>query len=632
MPGPGSTLGHDNGFVDQWVEAARRRARLQFGALVSVMAASAASLAVLASQARPIPTDPVVSAPKRENPSPTVRVELATAPIRSDPAPRVSAPPPSTASVRRHSMLGPSNTASQPLASRTPANPSPVVPPKEKPPADPVALGRELFARRWKPNDPRSHGGDGLGPVYNADSCLACHFLGGPGGAGPVEANVTVILAEKGVGDYIGDFVRPTSEFDGVTIRRPVEGRSEWERIVPRLREARGLVIHNFGSDPAYVARRTALLELADDPTLGEAHGFPDHCKEMLAQFNTPPLFGLGLIDALPDEVLLLAAKRPLARNTRGHVRRLKEGRIGRFGWRAQAASLDDFVRGACANELGLEVPGQTQASPIVGPTVRPRNLDLDRAECEALTAYIAQLPAPIEQPWTGSSVHEDIERGRRAFQAIGCTNCHRPSLGGIQGIYSDLLLHEMGDDSSASSYGGEPRKSPNDPSDLVERGWRTPPLWGLAASAPYMHDGGAPTIEQAIAQHGGQGALAAQEFSNLPTATRRRILVFLNSLTPPPPDPLVSVESPDCTLAHAADPSIARWRRGLEERARWVEQSLTAAARNVLKAKVEIARKYEKMGRIALALENYHTVADEHPDSVEARFARERIATLERK
>jgi hypothetical protein len=62
-------------------------------------------------------------------------------------------------------------------------------------------LGEELFNREWKPNDPRCHGGDGLGPVYNETSCVACHGLGGPGGAGPSEMNVQILSA---VGTEIG--------------------------------------------------------------------------------------------------------------------------------------------------------------------------------------------------------------------------------------------------------------------------------------------------------------------------------------------------------------------------------------------------------------------------------------------
>src|SRR4029077_1663319 len=63
------------------------------------------------------------------------------------------------------------------------------------PSAEELALGRELFLREWLPNDPRSHGGDGLGPVFNDSSCVACHNLGGPGGGGPASKNVDILSA-----------------------------------------------------------------------------------------------------------------------------------------------------------------------------------------------------------------------------------------------------------------------------------------------------------------------------------------------------------------------------------------------------------------------------------------------------
>ena len=68
----------------------------------------------------------------------------------------------------------------------------------EKP--DPVAVGYEIFNREWLPNDPRSHGGDGLGPVYNDSSCVACHNSGGSGGAGPVSKNIDILSASRNLG------------------------------------------------------------------------------------------------------------------------------------------------------------------------------------------------------------------------------------------------------------------------------------------------------------------------------------------------------------------------------------------------------------------------------------------------
>src|SRR5207253_765816 len=128
------------------------------------------------------------------------------------------------------------------------------------------------------------------------------------------------------------------------------------------------------------------------------------------------------------------------AMTTKGRVSRQKGGGIGRFGWKAQVVGLEDFVLTACANELGLEVPGHHQAGDPLGYGDRvPAGLDLSLDDCRALVAYVRELPAPVERP------QELAPAGRIVFDRIGCAGCHRPNLGGVEGIYSDLLLHDMG-------------------------------------------------------------------------------------------------------------------------------------------------------------------------------------------
>ena len=102
---------------------------------------------------------------------------------------------------------------------------------------------------------------------------------------------------------------------------------------------------------------------------------------------NTPAVFGAGLIDAIPDTVLRAAEKRSFASfpEIKGRVSSLPDGRLGRFGWKGQVARLDDFVRAACSNELGLEVPGQHQASMATAKEfdASKLKLDLDEEQCE---------------------------------------------------------------------------------------------------------------------------------------------------------------------------------------------------------------------------------------------------------
>ncbi len=127
------------------------------------------------------------------------------------------------------------------------------------------------------------------------------------------------------------------------------------------------------------------------------------------------------------------------------------------------------------------------------------------------------------------------VDAGKSLFSSLGCAACHTPNLGNVEGIYSDLLLHKMGQDLvGGGSYGEPPIPPPGgsggdegpDPSE-----WRTPPLWGVADSAPYMHDGRAATLEQAILMHGGQGKRAAEKFAVLKPEEKERVLAFLKTL-----------------------------------------------------------------------------------------------------
>ena len=171
-------------------------------------------------------------------------------------------------------------------------------------------------------------------------------------------------------------------------------------------------------------------------------------------------------------------------------------------------ASLEDFVLTACANELGLEVPGHHQAASPLAPDAKARGLDLTAEECDALVAYVRSLPPPVSLDPSDAQAAAAVAEGRRLFHSVGCASCHTADLGSIRGIYSDLLLHDMGEELSDSGayYATESTRS----APRRSREWRTPPLWGFRDSAPYLHDGRARNLEQAVALHHGQGAASA--------------------------------------------------------------------------------------------------------------------------
>jgi CxxC motif-containing protein (DUF1111 family) len=311
--------------------------------------------------------------------------------------------------------------------------------------------------------------------------------------------------------------------------------------IHPGFRDAPSVVLHRFGPDPDYRNWRS------DIPG---RHGA---IVISTSQRNPTPLFGLGLIDAIPEAVLEAAAKRRHAgwHQVKGRVSRLADGRAGRFGWKAQTATLREFVLSAAAVEMGLEVPDRHQARDPRTPPLAAPGLDLSEDECDALAAYVRSLPAPVNQAPDNPREAQQLKSGAVLFKSIGCATCHVPKLGDIEGIFSDLLLHDMspnlGDTSLYGVFAAEgagplppvpPAEAPGEGRKpkigAANQEWRTPPLWGLADSAPYLHDGRAETIGEAIRLHGGQASASAQRFAQLSAQGRKQVEAFLLSLTAP--------------------------------------------------------------------------------------------------
>ncbi len=386
-----------------------------------------------------------------------------------------------------------------------------------------VAAGRDLFNHEWTAKDPLT-GGDGLGPVFNAKSCLECHSQGGPGGGGPNTKNVTVY-------GIIGD-----------TGGIPASGVVHQKAIKPEFQETLALVRPGLPNTPSI-----PLAELNDRTK-------PRRTDVVITQRNTPALFGDGLIDAVPDDTLIsnmrqhMTAARILGLNgakdskVKGRIARLADGRLGRFGWKLEFATLQEFVKAACANELGLSNPGRDQATPLGKPKYKQPGIDLTDAQCVLMTDFIRGLPAPVQVMPSGSEATGVVRRGESLFSEIGCADCHVKNLGPVTAMYSDNLLHDMGADlQSSTGYYGSIIPQPlirNDKFEVTQQPtpgeWRTAPLWGVADSSPYLHDGRAETLEEATALHGGEAIDVAGRFVKLPHADREAIVAFLKTLKAP--------------------------------------------------------------------------------------------------
>ena len=500
--------------------------------------------------------------------------------------------------------------------------------------------GRAIFSYEWKSLDDASAAGDGLGPMYNDVSCVACHYQGGIGGGGDIEKNAVLITLDppKHPGQVFSLQQEATALHPGFLTKRPGTTQDKRGKVLrssgngrvpqffmqsfnfqPKPTESFGqqfqqmtrafddnmeqmsksifgtfqtsMVLHKSSTEAGYddflaqlssyemptwgedlddAGRQRLIEKLSAQPTSAYRK---NNIRFVISQRNSPALFGVGKIDRVPEGLLDSIAKRQRERGkVSGRVARLRDG-VGKFGWKGQTASLSAFVRDACANELGLHVPGARQARNAMRPLQEPTGYDVDAKELRMLTKYVSSLPSPRVNVPTDEDARLAVRHGKHVFSKAGCNECHIENLRSkrvsIRGIYSDLLLHDMGQeladpvpsaDESGQTVGGAYTQflsagrltttgfgeaPPTNPTlrraharvAAKQREWRTPPLWGVSATAPYLHDGRATTLEEAILAHGGEGTFSAKAYQALSAAQQSALLQFLEALAPPAPD-----------------------------------------------------------------------------------------------
>jgi len=335
---------------------------------------------------------------------------------------------------------------------------------------------------------------DGLGPAFNGTSCAACHNVPAVGGAG--------ILLETRVGYQNAD-----GSF------RP-------------LNEAGDTLMHLF-STPSHSCQSI----IPDDVTV-------------VARRAPIPLFGAGLIEAIPDDTIL-ALDDAMDRNRDGISGRAAivedvatgQARVGRFGWKSQHATLLAFSGDAYLNEMGISndlfprdyafgvsADQMRRCDPMPDPEDR-RDRVTGRRGIDNFESFM-RLLAPVARD-TSTDPSRD---GERIFAAIGCASCHVSSLTTGQSadrlfdrrpvpLFSDLLLHDVG-------TGDGIRQAAAAPEEI-----RTPALWGLRLRRPLLHDGSAATPADAIMRHGNEAELSRRGFERLSAADRSLLLNFLSGL-----------------------------------------------------------------------------------------------------
>lgn len=407
-------------------------------------------------------------------------------------------------------------------------------------------VGQAVFERVWVPAPASNRSVDGLGPLFNARACSSCHPRNGRGQGAPAAGGR---LARPGLVLQLHPADR--GEPGGSDYGDPVYGSQIQTLALPGLApDAQAGIVwepHEVAlTDGTVVALRAPRLTLAD-PAYG-----PLAPGTVPSPRLAPALIGLGLLDAVPAAAILAAAD-PLDADGDGISGRpnLVPGpdgtpRIGRFGWKAGAATLEQQIARAFRDDLGLSTPllpdaaGDCTAAQLdcraathgIGPD-EPFEVGPE------LFAAIAYAQGHGAVPGRAGPLSEDAARGRALFDETGCAACHRPTLTtGTQGVpaalagqairpYTDLLLHDMGPGLADGASQGL----------ATGQEWRTPPLWGLGAwrtltpEAGLLHDGRARTVTEAILWHGGEAAGAREAFRTLSAADRAALLAFLDRL-----------------------------------------------------------------------------------------------------
>ena len=392
--------------------------------------------------------------------------------------------------------------------------------------------GFTLFNHQWQPNDALSKQGDGLGPVFNAVSCAACH----PGGGASGNDHNVQLLTEK---DDAG------AKTIVLHRRGTAPSYPDWRLVQLGLKGDLDSEIRNARIERYRLRKYNARPPVFKIPT--------DHTKVVhLSERNTPALFGASLIDSisLTDLQKIESLQESLDDGISGRVPMVDGNRPGRFGWRGQLSTLKDFVLGACANELGLQFEGHQQPADPLNPRYWLEGADLSFQQAQQLIDFVASLDAPGLSEPQDDRQQARRQRGKVMLQVLHCDRCHREQVGNVTGIFSDLLLHDMGQEladpvpaapqmvvtgvtqSGGGYFGSFSTEILQQAQTNVHQEWRTPPLWGVADTAPYLHDGRAATLTDAIRMHGGEAAPSRDMFLSSAKADQLALLAFLGSLS----------------------------------------------------------------------------------------------------
>ena len=414
-------------------------------------------------------------------------------------------------------------------------------------------LGNALFRKNWVSSPSSTQASDGLGPLFNERACQNCHLKDGRGRPPEGGAGTTSMFLRLAREASSEEERAAIAGHEALNFPDPVYGSQLQELAVPGLKgEGRMRVDYTeekvtLGDGNVVSLRRPGYS--VENPGYG-----PLDPRTTLSPRLTPPMIGLGLIEQIAPADILAHAD-PDDRDGDGITGRpniVRDGRsgelaLGRFGWKAQAASIRQQAADAFAGDIGISTPEaplhwgdctQAEKDCLAMPNGVQQRLGAAEAPppvMDLVTFYSQNLAVPARRD-VGKP---EVLAGKKQFYEMDCISCHTPKFVTMRGTpdkaqafqliwpYSDFLLHDMGEGLADGQRVGEANGSE----------WRTPPLWGIGLTGTvngntfYLHDGRARTLEEAILWHGGEGQKARDRFAAANAADRDALIKFLESL-----------------------------------------------------------------------------------------------------
>ncbi|WP_309400977.1 di-heme oxidoredictase family protein [Cerasicoccus maritimus] len=384
------------------------------------------------------------------------------------------------------------------------------------------------------------HYADGLGPLYNAKSCEACHVADGRSAAPSNERGFEGFLLRvsiPGKGANGGPKHHPV--YGGQLADNANQGHQPEVKIAMRYEEIPGMYPDGTGytlRKPIYDLTETNYGPLGDDA--------------MISPRIAPSMIGMGLLDAITPAEIIAYADPDDADNDgiSGKVNwvwdiEAKEMAVGKYGWKAETPNLRQQAADAAVNDIGISSSlfpdqscgeGQDACREALHGTVGDA-YEMMEKELNEVVTYLEFLAVPARDPVD----HPKAQRGEKLFVQMNCVACHKQTwtTGNDhrqwrlrnQKIhpYTDLLLHDMGE--------GLADHRPT--YDATGSEWRTPPLWGIGMTervnghTDFLHDGRARNLEEAILWHDGEARAAKESFKHLSEDDREAVLAFLRTL-----------------------------------------------------------------------------------------------------